>query len=123
MGLLFMLNLYNKPLADIKKADVDITITAQNLLDDYKKDEDLANKKYVDNIVQIKGEISKISVENGNSVITLKDLNGESGIMCHLLPEENLNILKLKKGSQIIIKGVCTGNLLDVIMVRCVLVN
>ena len=38
-------------------------------------------------------------------------------------PENNLNVLKLRKDNQITIKGICTGYLLDIIMVRCVLTN
>lgn len=98
-------------------------IKAQEILDDYRKDEIIANKKYVDNVIQIKGEISNISIENGNGIISLKDLKGESSVMCHMSPEENLKVLKLKKDSVITIKGVCTGYLLDVVLVRCIIIN
>ena len=118
-----ILNIYNTPHLDIEKSKADLIITAQNLLDDYQKDENSANKKYVDNLIQIKGVISKISINDGSSIITFNDANGESSVMCHMSPDQNLNVLKLKKDSQIAIKGICTGYLLDVIMVRCVLVN
>ena len=123
IGLFYIINLYNKPLKNIKKSSADINISAQQLLDDYQKDEILANKKYINNIIQISGEISNIKIDNGNSIIVLKNINGESSVMCHMLAEENLSILKLKKNSQIIVKGMCTGYLLDVILVRCILVN
>jgi len=123
IGLLFVLILYNKPLSDIKKSKADITLSAQDLIDDYSKDELLADKKYVNNIIEIKGDIFKITADNGNSIIAFKNINGESSVLCHMLPEENLNVLKLKKNNPVIIKGICTGYLLDVIMVRCVLVN
>lgn len=123
IGLLLMLSLYNKPHLDIDKSTADLIITAQDVLDDYQKDENAANNKYVDNIIEIKGVVSNISTSDGNSIITFKGPNGISSIMCHMSPEQNLNVLKLKKDSQITIKGLCTGYLLDVIMVRCILVN
>ena len=123
ISLFIILKLYNEPLLNVQKSKADIEVLAQNILEDYRKDEVSANKKYVGNLIQIQGKVSKISVEDGNSVITLKDINEESSIMCHMSPEENLKALKLKNGDQIVLKGICTGYLMDVIMVRCILIN
>jgi len=106
---------------DINNSTPKFKVTAQQILKDYEKDESLANKKYVDNLIQIKGVINHISYDNGISIITLKGDNEISSIICQMLPEANSNVLKLKNGEQIIIKGICTGYLLDVMMVRCVL--
>ena len=121
--ILFALNLYNKPHLNVEKTEADLVINIHELLDDYKNDENLANGKYVDRVIQISGEISEINIENGNSIIIFKDSTGTSSVMCHMSPEENLKVLKLKKDGEIILKGICTGYLLDVIMIRCVLVN
>lgn len=121
--ILYGLNLYNKPHLNVEKTDADLVINFQDLLDDYKNDENLANRKYVDQVIQINGEISEITVENGNSIIIFKDSTGTSSVMCHMSPEENLKVLKLKKDGEIILKGICNGYLIDVIMIRCVLVN
>ena len=123
ISLLFVLNLYNKPFINVNNSKANLKVTAQELLNDYHEDENLANKKYVDNIIEVKGEIAEISISRGNSIITLKDSNGLSSIKCHMGPENNLNVLKLRKDNQITIKGICTGYLLDIIMVRCVLTN
>ena len=121
--ILFALNLYNKPHLNVEKTEADLVINIHELLDDYKNDENLANGKYVDQVIQISGEISEINIENGNSIIIFKDSTGTSSVMCHMSPEENLKVLKLKKDGEIILKGICTGYLLDVILIRCVLVN
>lgn len=123
ISLYFIINLYNKPFLDIEKSNPKIEITALEILNDYQADERLANEKYVDNLIQIKGEVADIKYENGTSVITLKGENDFSNIICRMLPEANLEVLKLKKGAQIMVKGVCTGYLLDVVMVRCILIN
>lgn len=123
ISLFFIINLYNKPFIDIKKSNPKLEVTAQEILDDYLADEYSANEKYVDNLIQIKGEIADISFDKGISIITLKDTNGFSSIICHMLPETNLNVLKHKKGNQVMIKGICTGYLIDIMMVRCILTN
>lgn len=123
VGLFIGFSLYNKPHVNIKTAKPDVIVTAQGLLESYQKDELLANANYVDKVVEVSGEIHEIKIENGNSIIVLKDTNGISNIRCHMAPEENLKVLKLKKEGTITVKGVCTGYLLDVIMVRCILVS
>lgn len=121
--ILYALNLYNKPHLNVEKTEADLVINIHELLNDYKNDENLANGKYVDRVIQISGEISEINIENGNSIIIFKDSTGTSSVMCHMSPEENLKVLKLKKDGEIILKGICTGYLLDVMLIRCVLVN
>jgi len=114
---------YNKPHVDVKKTKAAYVVSAQNLISQYQENETEANEKYAENIIQVNGEIFNISTLKGNSVITLRDGNSESSIICHMLPEENRRALELKKGQNIEIKGISTGYLLDVIMVKCTLVK
>ena len=67
ISLLFVLNLYNKPFINVNNSKANLKVTAQELLNDYHEDENLANKKYVDNIIEVKGEIAEISISRGNS--------------------------------------------------------
>jgi len=119
--LFFILKLYNKPFIDIKNSKARIEVTVENILFEFQSNERLASEKYVDNLILIKGEIADISISNGNTIITLKDKNDISSVICQMLAEDNLNALKLEKGDEIIIKGICTGYLLDIMMVRCIL--
>lgn len=123
VSLFFIIKLYNKPFVDVKNSNPKLKVTAQEILNDFEMDEKLANEKYVDNVILIKGVIAGISYENGISIITLKGENDFPNIICHMLPKDNLGVLKLKRGEQIMVKGICTGYLLDVMMVRCVLTN
>lgn len=118
-----MLKSYNKPHKDIRTTKADLALNSESLLNEFLRDEVAANKRYTDNIIQIEGIIFEVSTNNGNSVITLKNKNSESSIICQLLPEDNINALKIKKGEKVTIKGICNGFLLDVIMVRCIIVN
>lgn len=123
ISLFLLLRSYNKPHKDIRTSKVYLALNAEYLLNEYLHDEDAANKKYVDNIIQIRGTVFKISALNGNSVITLKNGNSDTSIICQLIPEDNIKTLKLKKGEIITIKGVCSGFLIDVIMVRCIIIK
>lgn len=121
--LLYGLYLYNKKPAEVKDIDADYSLSALKLSNLYSTNEKLADEKYGNKILIVKGSIANIDFENGNGIITLKDANNTSSIICHLTPIENKKALSLKKGSTIKIKGVCTGYLLDVMLDRCVIVN
>ena len=123
IGLTASLYYYNKPHVNIEKSDAAYRLTAQNLIKEYQDNEKNTNEKYTEKVIQIEGDVSEISTLRGNSVVTLNDPDSESSIICHMQAEDNKRALTLKKGERITIKGVCTGYLLDVIMVRCILVE
>jgi tRNA_anti-like len=95
--------------------------TAAELVQDFETDETYANKMYNDKVVAVKGNILKL--ENNDSVhnIMLKGTTAISSVLCQF-ENNNAEIFENKKeGDEIIIKGVCTGLLMDVILVRCAL--
>lgn len=115
--------MYNKPHVNVEKEKAELVIRADRLIEDFQNNESEANTKYVDKILQLEGTVSRISFENGNGFVTLKGQNEGSGVLCQMMPVENKNILKYKVGSKVMIKGICTGYLIDVTMVRCVFVD
>ncbi|EAR02583.1 hypothetical protein FB2170_04830 [Maribacter sp. HTCC2170] len=122
-GLIVSLFYYNKPHVNVEKSDAIYSLTAQNLIKEYQENELGTDKKYTEQIIEIEGHIHEISTLKGSSVITLKDPESDSSIICHMQAKDNKRALTLKKGQRVTIKGVCTGYLLDVMMVRCILVE
>ena len=114
---------YNKPHVDVKNSDAAFVLTAENLISEYQSNEVGTTAKYSERVIQVEGKVFEISTLKGNSIITLKDETLESSIICHMLPEENKKALQILKGQNISIKGISTGYLMDVIMVRCTLVE
>ena len=114
---------YNKPHVDVKKSDAAYSLTAQHLIKEYQENETNTNEKYSEKVIQVEGDVYEVTTLRGNSVVTLNDPNSESSIICHMQAAHNKGALALKKGQKITIKGFCTGYLLDVIMVRCILVE
>ncbi len=114
---------YNKPDVNVVKTDAAYVLTAKNLIEEYQADETSTNKKYTEKVIQVNGMVHEITTLKGNSVITIRNADQESSIICHMLPNQRQKALQLVKGQKISVKGVCTGYLLDVIMVRCILVE
>lgn len=122
-GLIASVYFYNKPHLDVENTKADYVLTAQNLIDEYQKNETVTNEKYSESIVQVSGKIMEISTLKGNGVITINDGSLKTSIICHMLTSQNAQTISLKKGQEVVIKGICTGYLLDVIMVKCTLVE
>ena len=110
---------YNKPHVDVVKTEAKYKLDAQQLINSFITDEDKASKKYVNTIIQVSGEALEISP----GTISIKYKNSESTILCNFLPKEDEKLKTIKKGDKIKVKGICTGYLLDVVLVECVLIK
>jgi hypothetical protein len=123
-GVSTALIMYNKPHTDVSKTKEDITLEANTLLSAFENDEQLANKKYLEKILVVKGNITAINFDNeGYGIISLQPENAMGSILCHLQNKETTEISNLKINQTVHIKGICTGYLMDVILVKCILTN
>ncbi|WP_298479795.1 hypothetical protein [uncultured Maribacter sp.] len=122
-AVFFSLWQYNKPHINVAVSKADISLSAEKLFTDFSTDEAGSNAKYLDQIVEVTGLVSNIGTEKGQTVITLGKGNIMGSVLCYLAPEQLMDNNTLKKGQQITIKGICTGYLMDVILVKSVLVN
>ncbi|MDF0717687.1 hypothetical protein PY092_16100 [Muricauda sp. 334s03] len=123
LGGYIALRMYNKPHVNVAESDPDLVLFSQTLLEDFESDEISANTKYLEQIIQVTGKIQKLGTANGNGTITLNNGDSMGGIICHLSEKENKKMVSLREGQEIMVKGICTGYLMDVILINCVLVN
>lgn len=122
-GIFIFIKLYNKSHDDLYKATPDFVLSAEQIVSSFEEDENQANKVYLDKIIQIEGIISEISAVNGNSIITITSENHSKSIVCNMDVMENKKVLALQEGQKIVLRGVCAGFLMDVILVRTIIVN
>lgn len=114
---------YNKPHVDVNNVKADYILSADRLIGDYSINEMAADEKYVGKIIEIMGNVSSVSVSNGNGVITFLIQGYETGITCNFQSNENTKVVKLKTNQFVTVKGICTGMLLDIMMKECVVVE
>lgn len=111
--------LYNKPHVDVSKTAANYKLSTNKLIKEFIIDEDMADKKFANKIVEINGTILEISTTNGKGIITLK--GNDANIICQLNEKENKKIMQLKKDQNVIIKGQCSGYLMDIMLVNCII--
>ena len=123
IGLAIGLYVYNKPHKNIEKSAADFKIEANQLLTEFEANESEANKKYLDKLIEVTGTVREMSSDEEGISVILESENPLSGVICQL---DNLTTHKktsFQTGEKVTFKGLCTGMLMDVILVRCVQVN
>ena len=108
--------MYNKPLSSTSSMSTEFTMQAGELLEEFENDEEKANASYLDKVIEITGKIQKVESKNGTTSIYLDSDNPLSSVIFQL-EEPNSTILE---GQLITLKGICTGYLMDVVLVRAV---
>lgn len=117
-GVAYALYVWYKPARDVKDEKA-VSITAQQIFDAYSKDEKSANTLYLDKAIQVSGEVKSIKTnQQGKTVVMLKTGDEMFGVQCTLK-----EAAALKEGDQVTIKGICTGYLMDVVLIDCFVVK
>lgn len=121
---------YNRGQIDTATARPDASVTATELLSAFEQDQPGANSKYLDKLIRVSDRLREWSAdENGFYTLTLGSEEGLSSVRCSMDSSFAANVGLLKKGSQVVVQGVCSGynadELLgsDVILVRCSLIQ
>ena len=123
ISLFIAYQIYNKPHVNVSDTKSDITITADQIINDFSSDETKANRSYLDKIIKISGVISELKVVKQKGIITLKTNHDFGSVLCHLSDKASQKINSLKEEQTLTLKGICTGFLMDVILVKCEIIN
>lgn len=108
--------LYNKPVASLDNKKPDVVVTADEILADYESDEQAANDKYLGKVVEVSGKVSEVSTEGEKNKVTFETLNPISLVITEL--DEGNSVEGIEPGEHATVKGMCSGYLSDVILVR-----
>ena len=113
---------YNRGQKDLSKEKADLVVNATDLYKAFSDDETNANTIYLDKVVAVKGKvISGDKDAEGNYTVQL-DAGSDMGVIsCQMDPKYNADAAKLQAGNMVTLKGTCTGILMDVVLIRCVL--
>ena len=105
---------FNKPHRNIAEEASSFLLTADVLFDAFEENEAAANKKYLDKVITVFGEIVDVDTNQDNKdVVTLEAENAMMGGVICTLKETSVFAI----GDEVALKCRCTGFLDDVILV------
>jgi hypothetical protein len=114
--------LFNKPHSGTAGIRAKVSISAADLYAKYQNNETAANTLFLDKVLKVKGTVSSVSVK-GSIVNIQLNASAPGGINCNLFPIDSTNRILPSTGRELTIKGRCTGFLMDVNLVDCVIEN
>ena len=114
LGFLGGTYMYNKPPTNISSMKTDFKMSASGSLSAFEHDETTANAKYLDKVLEIKGVVQKHENKEGKQTIYIDADNALSSVIFQLEKAEE----GIKVGDKITLKGICTGYLMDVVLIR-----
>lgn len=112
---------FRKPHTNVAALKAEKSLTAEELYTQFEQNENSANKIFVDKILEVKGNV--IAIEHTDSTANIQLESGEQmgNINCGFVLSKDESIKLPSKKDQIVIKGRCTGYLVDVNLVDCVI--
>ena len=122
IGVFSYLSFMNSPKASSKGKEVELSVTATKLFQQFEQDEAASNTKYLSKIIAVTGVIEEIEEdENGAPVLFLQTGDDFAGVLCTLESSQKEKANSLKIGDAVTVKGVCTGMLMEVVINKGVL--
>lgn len=101
--------IFTQKFEDTAAAKADYTIQAKMLIDEFRKNDSAANKKYSEKIITVSGTVSAIEPADTTLNVKMADTSNGSYIIFAFQPQDFAAVKKVKQGDSISIKGSCSG--------------
>jgi hypothetical protein len=111
---------YNRRAPDTHELKPAFFINARELIQNFQTNEAKAGARYADKTISLNGIVYLVQDVDTAATVILNDGSALSSVICQFDKENVWEVKDLKEGDKITIKGICTGYLMDVIMIRCV---
>ena len=72
---------YNRPVASLEDKEADVILSAPDLLKAFESNETEANKNYLDKVIEVKGEVTKIEADSTKKSVYLNTGNEMSAVI------------------------------------------
>ena len=109
---------------DLTNVNADYALTARELYADFDADEQAANEKYLDKIIEVTGTVSSVEMSADTMLnVMLRSDSDFGGVQCTFNNTKDPSDLDINKGDNVVIRGICSGMLMDVQLHNCVLVS
>jgi hypothetical protein len=114
---------YSRKVPDTHELTAAFQIDAVDLVNKFDADAFAATDQYADKVIEVRGFVGSIHLTDTSGTVLLKAGTSISSVVCQVDKKNLGEIKQLHHGEMVIIKGICSGYLMDVIMVRCILVD
>ena len=111
--------LYTLKAPVVAEGKTDFRMSTDELVTLYEQDEDSANRKLLNQIIEVRGAVTTVAQDSTGTSIALSSSNPMSVVNCRFDASINEKLRRVKTGDTISVKGKCTGFLMDVNLTNC----
>jgi hypothetical protein len=115
--------MYFKPHRSVRNEEADFRLTVSELVNAFVTDEQKANAAYVGKVVEVRGTLKEMILNDSTLILLLGDSAEVTGVSCYLQKDQKEKYTGLKRGDIVMVKGVCNGMLLDVVIDKGLLLS
>ncbi len=108
--------IFTEKFADTAERKADYTLNATDFMKEFQQNDSLANKKYTEKIISIKGTVSEIETADTTVNIKMADTATGDYIIFAFQQQHLPEAKKIKKGELVSIKGSCSGGIYSEIL-------
>lgn len=110
--------LYNKPMDSLEYVKPVASLSADSIFQMYERDEIGTNKLYLNKVIAVTGKIQSVLSDTSGVSINLQTTSGMFGVICKM-ETATANVSHFSEGQEVQVKGLCSGYLMDVVLVQC----
>ena len=111
--------LYTLKAPVVAEGKTDFRMSTDELVTLYEQNEDIANRKLLNQIIEVRGAVATVGQDSTGTSIQLSSSNPMSGVNCRFDASISDKLRRVKTGDTISVKGKCTGFLIDVNLTNC----
>ena len=117
--------MFNMPPKNLSKVKSEVSLSAHELMSSFEEDEQSANTAYLGKVIEVRGIVSNVAFnEDGSAQLILETQSMMGGISCNFSIEDAARYTEvMREGQNTLVKGMCTGYLMDVVLERCVIIK
>ncbi len=115
--------MYFKPHRSVRNEKAAFSLSVAELVNAFMTNESQANEAFVGKVVEVQGVLKEMILNDSTLVLLMGDSTQTTGVSCYLQREERSKYKSLTRGQTVVVKGVCNGMLLDVVLDKALLVN
>lgn len=122
IGISVGIYIYNKPHINLGHTRPDLVLSADSLVALYESDESRADSLLLGKVIEVSGTVADV-VTNSDSTITVMLKTTKMGQVSCQLSEEASAGAKIVIGQEVVLRGSCSGMLIDVVLSNGALVQ
>lgn len=111
--------LFNKKSASIDQLETELTVKAGELVHQFEDDEETANAVFLEKVIEVNGRMINSVIENGVRTIYLDGGGTLGSVLCQMEDFQEDALV----GQSLTIKGICSGYLMDVVLIKCKIIH